>query len=56
MEYKGEMISVVEEGEEVNIVSKDKNSVEVSYAVVFHDYGVYRVDVSDKRITITKEE
>lgn len=55
MEYKGEIISVVEEGEKVDIVPKDKNSVEVSYSVIFHDCGIYRVNVSDERITITKE-
>ena len=56
MKYKGETISVVKEGEKVDIVPKDKNSVEVSYAVIFHDCGVYRVEVSDERIVITKEK
>ena len=56
MEYKGGMISVVKEGEKVDVTSKDENSVEViPCAVVFHAYGVYRVDVRGKRITITKE-
>lgn len=57
MEYKDGMISVVEEGEEVNITPKDRNSVEViPHAVVFHDDGVYRVYVGNKRIVITNVE
>jgi len=56
MEYKGGMISIVEEEEKVDVVPKDKNSVEViPYSVVFHADGVYRVNVSNKRVTITKE-
>ena len=55
MKYKSETTSVVKEGEKVDIVPKDKKWVEVSYSVTFHEYGVYRVNVSDKRITITKE-
>lgn len=55
MKYEGETTSVVKEGEKVDIVPKDKNCVEVSYSVTFHEHGVYRVDVSDKRIVITKE-
>lgn len=56
MKYKGGMISIVKEGEKVDISPKDENSVEViPCAVVFHDDGVYRVEVKDKRIMITKE-